>query len=144
MEHQIDGEILKILPVLVGALWVPKLFRLELIKVDVEARHGVPEVPPPRGQHARLHRLPGLHEGHDGVEEAVRQGAQTVRVADEAAAGATCTGPLPFGLKRHGFSLLGAVPQVPQPKPVVGEGGAPTGEDGAARRTAAERAGEDA
>ena len=58
----------------------------ELILVDVEAGHGAPEVLPPGGQHAGLHHLPGLHVGHDLEEEAVRQHAQPVPVAGQAAA----------------------------------------------------------
>jgi hypothetical protein len=50
----------------------------ELPLVDVEARHGAPQVPPPRGEHARLHGLPGLEARKDGMEEIVRQGAQPV------------------------------------------------------------------
>jgi hypothetical protein len=44
----------------------------ELNDVDVEARHGAPQVPPACGQHARPHHLSGLEGGHDDVEEAVR------------------------------------------------------------------------
>ena len=60
----------------------------ELILVDVEAGHGAPEVLPPGGQHAGLHHLPGLHEGHDVVDEAIRQGAQPVAAGQAAAAAA--------------------------------------------------------
>uniref|UniRef100_A0A0A9BUY5 Uncharacterized protein n=1 Tax=Arundo donax TaxID=35708 RepID=A0A0A9BUY5_ARUDO len=53
---------------------------VELLLVDVEAGHGAPG-----GEHACLHNLPGLHEGHDVVDEAVRQGAQPVAGQDAAA-----------------------------------------------------------
>uniref|UniRef100_A0A0E0P9J9 Uncharacterized protein n=1 Tax=Oryza rufipogon TaxID=4529 RepID=A0A0E0P9J9_ORYRU len=48
-----------------------------------EARRGAlitkpPQIPPPLGQHARLHRLPGGEGGQDGVEEAIRQSAQPI------------------------------------------------------------------
>jgi hypothetical protein len=62
-EHRVRGEILRSL-----YLSLPLCFLLS----SVEARHGVPEVPPPLGQHACLNRLPGLHEGHDDMDEAVR------------------------------------------------------------------------
>jgi hypothetical protein len=67
----------------------------ELVEVNVEARHGSPEVPPAPGQHARLHRLPGLEGGHDDVEEAVRQCAQpVVLVTARITAAAAWAGPL--------------------------------------------------
>lgn len=47
----------------------------ELRAVEVEERRRAPQVPPPLGEHARPHDLPGRHEGHDGVEEVVRKGA---------------------------------------------------------------------
>lgn len=50
----------------------------KLLVVDVQARHGMPEIPPPRGQHAVLHGLPRREEGHDGVEDFVAEGAQPV------------------------------------------------------------------
>jgi hypothetical protein len=53
------------------------------------SRHGggVPHIPPTLGQNTCLHHLSGLHKGHDGVEEAVRQGAQRVRlIINQAAA----------------------------------------------------------
>ena len=56
--------------------------------VDAEARHGAPEVPPPRGQHARPHHLTGLEARKDGVQEVVRQGAQLVHRLLAAAAAA--------------------------------------------------------
>lgn len=65
---------------------------VELLLVNVEIRYRTPEVPPPLGQPARLNHLPGLQEGRDGMDEAVRQGAQPV---PKGAGVAACTGPLP-------------------------------------------------
>jgi hypothetical protein len=54
MEHDVDGEILEFVPPLalvrVGAVIIRGMHRRhlgpELNDVDVEARHGAPEVPP--------------------------------------------------------------------------------------------------
>jgi len=93
-DKQVVGEVLKFLPLVVRVFT-----SLELLLVDVEAGDGAPEVLPPGGQHAGLHHLPGLHEGHDVVDEAIRQGAETVAAGQAAAA--ACTGPLSIGLDLH-------------------------------------------
>ena len=67
------GEVLKLAPSFARGV---RACGLELLHIDVEAGDGTPEVLPPGGQHAGLHHLPGLHEGHDVVDEAIRQGAQ--------------------------------------------------------------------
>jgi len=69
-DKQMVGEVLKVVPFLLFiAVWA---CGLELLLVNVEAWHRAPEVPPPGGQHAGLHHLPGLQEGHDVVDEAIR------------------------------------------------------------------------
>ena len=97
-DKQVVGEVLKFLPIVVRAF-----ISLELVLVDVKAGDGAPEALPPGGQHAGLHHLPGLHEGHDVVDEAIRQGAQPVAAGQAAAA---CTGPLSFCVDLHGVSCL--------------------------------------
>lgn len=99
-DKQVVGEVLKFLPNAV------RIFGLELLLVNVEAGHGATEVLPPGGQHAGLHHLLGLHKGHDVVDEAIRQGAQAVAAGQAAAAAASCTGPLSFGLDLHGVPCL--------------------------------------
>ena len=91
------GEVLKLLPRLTAT--GVRVCGLELLLVDVDAGHRAPEVLPPGGQHAGLHHLPGLHEGHDVVDEAIRQGAEPVAAGQAAAA--ACTGPLSIGLDLH-------------------------------------------
>uniref|UniRef100_A0A0D9ZL45 Uncharacterized protein n=1 Tax=Oryza glumipatula TaxID=40148 RepID=A0A0D9ZL45_9ORYZ len=106
MKHQVVRKILKILPHLIVAL-CSFTCALELPMIYIEARHGAPEVLPPLGQHARLHHLPGLHEGHDDMEEAVRQRAEPID------GDAAFTGPLSCGVQIHGdleSSALGAIP----------------------------------
>jgi len=73
----------------------------ELALVDVEARDLGPEVPPPPGEGARLHHLPGLHAAHDLVEEVVRQGVQPVAAASIVAAAL----PLAEGFHRASCAL---------------------------------------
>jgi len=94
------GEVLKLAPRFARGV---RACGLELLHIDVEAGDGTPEVLPPGGQHAGLHHLPGLHEGHDVVDEAIRQGAQPVAAGQAAAA---CTGPLSFCVDLHGVSCL--------------------------------------
>jgi len=94
------GEVLKLAPSFARGV---RACGLELLHIDVEAGDGTPEVLPPGGQHAGLHHLPGLHEGHDVVDEAIRQGAQPVAAGQAAAA---CTGPLSFRADLHGVSCL--------------------------------------
>lgn len=69
--QQVRVEIPYLPPFLPDGAW-------EILAVEVEARQGTPQIPPPLGQHARLHRLPGGEGGQDGVEEAIRQSAQPI------------------------------------------------------------------
>ena len=51
-----------------------------LADVEIDTGHGCPEVAPPPRQHAGPHHLPRLEEGHDAVQQRVREGAEAVGV----------------------------------------------------------------
>ena len=51
---------------------------VELFAIGVDARNGAPEVAPPPRQHARLHGLARVQEGHDAVEDFVGEVADPV------------------------------------------------------------------
>jgi len=67
---QMVGEVREVMPFLFFI--AVRACGLELLLVNVEAWHRAPEVPPSGGQHAGLHHLPGLQEGDDVVDEAIR------------------------------------------------------------------------
>lgn len=48
-------------------------------RADIDAGSGLPEVAPPPREEAGRHHLPRLEEGHDVVQERVREGAEAVR-----------------------------------------------------------------
>jgi hypothetical protein len=47
---------------------------------EIDAGHGCPEVAPPPRQHAGPHHLPRLEEGHDVVQQRVRERTEAVGV----------------------------------------------------------------
>jgi hypothetical protein len=85
-QQEVVGELLERLPLLlaylllsvfcsaaISSLAAGLTAAAEESEVDVDARHGAPEMPPPPGEHGRSDHLPGVEEGEDGVDEAVRQ-----------------------------------------------------------------------